>query len=136
MISARRTLKNICQICNDLYDFCPKDTPTVNDLSDVDPLDVSPLAFRRNALSTVIIVSSYYYTFTKQSAIFIWHLGQMIIRIIPKKPRRGLILLTPDKKITDFRSLGPRHPYLSASRRDAISTFRAFADNRIWSFSK
>ena len=45
------------------------------------------------------------------------------------KYTRGLILLTPDKKISNFRSLGiVEHP-LHASRRDAISTYRANADN-------
>ena len=53
----------------------------------------------------------------------------MIIRIVPNKPRRGLISITPDKKIFDFRSLGTlKHP-LYESRRDAISTNRTDADN-------
>ena len=30
----------------------------------------------------------------------------MTVRFVPKKPRRGLISITPDKKISDFRSLG------------------------------
>ena len=31
---------------------------------------------------------------------------KMIIRNSPKKPRRGLISITPHKKISDFRSVG------------------------------
>ena len=53
----------------------------------------------------------------------------MIIRIIPIKPRRGLILLTPHKKISDFRSVGIGDNPINASRRDAILISRTFADN-------
>ena len=44
----------------------------------------------------------------------------MIIRIVPKKPRRGLISITPYKKISDFRSVGLGNKPIGASRRDAI----------------
>jgi hypothetical protein len=46
----------------------------------------------------------------------------MTVRIIPNRPRRGLILLTPDKKISDFRSLGLRKHCLTASRRTRFQT--------------
>ena len=55
----------------------------------------------------------------------------MTIRIVPKKPRRGLILITPYKKISDFRSVGIGNNPLDASRRDAISISRMFADNHL-----
>ena len=42
----------------------------------------------------------------------------MTIRIAPKKPRRGLISITPYKKISDFRSVGIGINPISASRSE------------------
>ena len=53
---------------------------------------------------------------------------RMTIRIVPKKPRGGLISITPYKKISDFRSVGIENNHIGASRRDAISFSRIFAD--------
>ena len=47
--------------------------------------------------------------------------NEMIVRIVLKKPRRGLISITPYKKISDFRSVGIGNNPIGASRRDAIS---------------
>ena len=52
----------------------------------------------------------------------------MTVRILPKKPRRGLISITPDKKINDFRSLGHETALPTASQRDAISMLRHYAN--------
>lgn len=56
----------------------------------------------------------------------------MTIRIAPKKPRRGLISITPYKKISDFRSVGIEDNHMGASRRDAISSPRIFAGNHFY----
>ena len=55
----------------------------------------------------------------------------MTIRIAPKKPRRGLISITPYKKISDFRSVGIGCNPIEASRRDATLSSRLFADNQL-----
>ena len=54
----------------------------------------------------------------------------MTIRIAPKKPRRGLISITPYKKISDFRSVGLGYNPIEASRRDATLSSQLFADNQ------
>ena len=45
----------------------------------------------------------------------------MIVRFVPKKPRRGLISITPYKKISDFRSVGIENGFSCVSeRRDFV----------------
>ena len=75
----------------------------------------------------------------------------MTIRIIPKKPQRGLLSITlqsrEQRKLASFAETkqrleetphkpigavwGSTSPCNSACRRHALSTFRTFADNRI-----